>query len=281
MPSQGGLVFLRETVGRLPISEQRIAEFVLKNPQKVAAMNITELADASGGSAAGVVRLCKRVGVTGFADLKLRVALDVSREKEQTRPSAISSGQSVEQIARFVLANQRRTIDDIQSMLDTDALSDAASAILAARRIDIYGLGASGIVAHDFYQKLLRIGLVCSHEADSHLQITSACGLSKKDVAFAISYSGETREIIAAATHARRSGARIICLTRFGDSSITRLSHIRLFVPSTEPLLREAAMGSRIAQLTVIDILFSTMCARGREGFLRQLKRTREALRRT
>jgi DNA-binding MurR/RpiR family transcriptional regulator len=274
----GGLIFLREVLNDLPGGERCIAEYILANPQQLARMNILQLAQKSGASAAGVVRLCKRLNIDGFAELKLRVTLDASQEPENPRAFHLAAGLSIEEIARSVVSNGQKTLGDMLKMLNITALEEAVEKILAAKRIDIYGIGASGIVALDFFQKLQRIGMACTYTPDSHLQITSACGLTEKDVGFAVSYSGATRVIVQVVMEAKKSGAFIITLTRFGRNPLTDLADVALYVPSAEPLVREAAMASRLAQLSVVDILFSTIASRNCEGVLKQLARTSAAV---
>ncbi len=56
-------------------------------------------------------------------------------------------------------------------------------ALVAARRVDVYGVGASGFVALDFQQKLHRIGRVAFAWPDPHMALTSAALLDPGDVA--------------------------------------------------------------------------------------------------
>ena len=65
-----------------------------------------------------------------------------------------------------------------------------------ARRIDIYGIGASGFVCQDLHQKLHRIGLFASAWPDPHAALTSAALLTDEDVAVAISHTGTTVDTV-------------------------------------------------------------------------------------
>ncbi|MNE88905.1 putative HTH-type transcriptional regulator YbbH [compost metagenome] len=91
------------------------------------------------------------------------------------------------------------------------------------------------------------------------MQITAASTLGKGDVALAISYSGETPETIDALRCAKDSGATTISLTQYGSNQLASLSDIALFSSSLEEGMRRGDMASRIAQLHVIDILFTGM----------------------
>jgi DNA-binding MurR/RpiR family transcriptional regulator len=277
MKLQGGLVLLRESYEALPETEKKVARYILDNPLAVIESNINQVAAKAGSSVSAIVRLCKRIGMNGFRELKLSLTLDATHR--QADQLARQGGSLEEGLAHSLVRNHITALEDVLKVLDIAALRKAVAAIARARRLDIYGEGASAIVAMDFFQKLLRIGFPCCHSPDSHLQIISACGLSKEDAAFAISYSGETRSVLKAVREAKKSGAAVIGLTRFGRNALAELSDVVLFVPSSEPLIREAAMSSRITQLVMIDILFSILICREKENLLQQLARTMKAVR--
>ncbi|MQY76555.1 MAG: hypothetical protein GH155_02905 [Spirochaeta sp.] len=157
MTLQGGLILLEEIVEDLPSAEKRAAQFILKNPYRVVLLNITQLAQESGSSIAGVVRLCKRLGMHGFKELKLRVTWEISKNPEEKKFLSIEPGHSIGNIARSVVHNSEKVLDSVLKMLDVSSLDQAAKAILKAERVDIYGVGASGIVAADLYQKLFSL----------------------------------------------------------------------------------------------------------------------------
>ncbi len=278
MKLQGGLILLKEILEDLPFAEKKVALYVLNNPMKVVELNITQIAKACGSNVAGVVRLSKRLGMKGFRELKLRVTCDVSQHNETKRFLHIEPGFTIEEISHSIVHNSKEVLDNILKILDIDSIEAAAGRLLSSKRIDIYGVGASGIVAQDLFQKLLRIGMICSYNPDTHLQLTSACGLGDSDTAIAISYSGETNAVIMAVREAKKSNAFTVSITRFGINRLAEICDINLFVPSTEPLFREGAMASRIAQLVVVDILFSVIASRGSNKVPEYLTRTMNAL---
>ena len=59
------------------------------------------------------------------------------------------------------------------------------------------------------------------------------------------------------------------------------MGDINLYCVSTETLLRSGAMSSRIAQLTVIDTLYASVCSRMFDKVKSHLDRTRAITQRT
>ena len=83
-------------------------------------------------------------------------------------------------------------------------------------------MGTSYITALDAYNKFMRITPKVEVAGDSHMQAMSACMMTERDVAVAISYSGSTKDTIDAAKAAKGRGAKVISLTRFVKSPLTQ-----------------------------------------------------------
>lgn len=98
---------------------------------------------------------------------------------------------------------------------------------------------------------------MCHAYTDGHSQLTAATLLEKNDVAIFISNSGNTADILDALDIAKKNGACIIAITKYTKSPLAENAHIVLSISTPEITIRSGAMGSRIAMLTVIDILFA------------------------
>lgn len=260
-------------------SERKVADYVISEPKKTLHLNVAELSRQSGASQASVVRFCKRLGLGSYADFKLRLARDVFQENdERFMPDLdLESGAGAEEAIENVVAMTERGLALLGSTLDPRAVETAAGRVLAASMTALFGVGASGIVAYDFLQKLLRIGLPASFSMDSDLQVTMASSLRQTDVAFVVSYSGENLAMIEVARQARERGACVISLTMDGKTSLSSLADIRLAVPSSERIYRKAAVTSRINQLTVIDILYTIIVSRNLDLSIAAIERTMRA----
>ncbi|MER5829140.1 SIS domain-containing protein, partial [Streptomyces mirabilis] len=158
-------------------------------------------------------------------------------------------------------------------------LGAAVTALAAARRIDIYGVGASGLVAQDLAQKLLRIGLIAHPHSDPHLAVTNAVQLRAKDVAIAITHSGSTGDVIEPLRVAFERGATTVAITGRPDGPVTQYAdHILTTSTARESELRPAAMSSRTSQLLVVDCLFVGVAQRTYETAAPALSASYEAL---
>ncbi|HWP68393.1 MAG TPA: MurR/RpiR family transcriptional regulator, partial [Rectinemataceae bacterium] len=141
----------------------------------------------------------------------------------------------------------------------------------------LFGIGASGIVAADFHQKLLRIGIPATYTFDSHAQITAACSLKPAHVAFIVSYSGETDAMIEVARQAKSRRAFVVTMTMEGANRLRGYADVALIIPASERVYRRGAETSRLSQLTVVDILFRLIVSSDLESAIEALERSMEA----
>lgn len=255
------LVSMRALLPNLRVSERRIAEHFLSDPEGAAELAIAELAERSETSTTSVIRLCKRLGYKGFKDLRNDILREVTRESVQTPgatglPSDIDRLDSLEDIVAKVALAETLSISDTTKVLDITSLGRAADAVSAATRVDIFGVGASSFVGEDLQQKLARIGRTALRWPDAHAAWTAATTLRPGYVAVAVSHSGTTVDTLSFLELAHDAGATTIAITNHTSSPLAEAADIVLTTAARETGFRSGALGSRIAQLMVIDCLF-------------------------
>ncbi|MDL2228648.1 MurR/RpiR family transcriptional regulator [Treponema sp. OttesenSCG-928-L16] len=259
------LLYLLEKLEKSKIStEKKLAAYILENPSRVIGMSIAELARSAGTSAAAIVRLCKKLEVKGYQELRIAIAREVYTKRYNPHRDHQTSlnydgGSSVVDIVSNILEVVSDAVKNIDKLINRNSIEMAVKKIRGSRSVLIAGAGASGIVGRDFHLKLSRLGYLSKFDDDMELQAISACTLTEQDVVVAISYSGATKSIIRTITEAKKNNAYIIALTRFKDTPVAKLADTVLYVPDTESLYREGASISRLCQLIIIDIIYSSL----------------------
>ncbi|MFA5851698.1 MAG: MurR/RpiR family transcriptional regulator [Spirochaetales bacterium] len=276
---EGVLEGIQARLSLFPEAERKVARCVLLEPKKALHSNVRELAARSGVSQAAVIRFCKRIGLESYGDFKLKLAQDVFSDLDQKfmLDLDLESMTSPEKVIQSVIRLSQRGLSSLGALLDPKILEAASEAIPGASMTVLFGVGASSIVANDFLHKLLRIGLPTSFAHDTDLQVTAAASIKPTDVAFIVSYSGETAIMIEAAKQAKGRGAKLISLTMDSANTIRSMASINLLVPSSERIYRQAAVTSRINQLTVIDILYSIIVSKNLDTSIEAIERTMRA----
>jgi DNA-binding MurR/RpiR family transcriptional regulator len=277
------LVRIRAAVPSLRPSEARIAKLFLADPAGAAGLSIAQVAERCETSTTSVVRFCKRIGYDSYRDLRIDLTREATRESigvdsRLVDTKDIDRGDRLDDVVAKIALNETLSIADTATNLDLDALQRAVDVLVGARRIDVFGVGASSVVRLDLQQKLTRIGLTTLGWDDAHSAWTSASVLDSDCVAIAISHSGATKDTLSYVELARKTGARTIVITNFADSPVAIAADIVLTTAARENAFRSGALGSRIAQLMVVDCLFTGVAQASYDRSMAALAQTYSAI---
>ncbi|MGI9093628.1 MAG: MurR/RpiR family transcriptional regulator [Mycobacteriales bacterium] len=274
------LSHIRSLLPSLPPAERRVATVATDDPARVAALTISELAGECSTSETTVVRFCRAVGLRGYPDLRIALAsaAAMSGGLGPIFGAEIAADDSLDDVVKKVGFADARAVEETIEQLDVASLRAVVDAVVAARRIEVYGVGASALIALDLQQKLHRIGRVVFAWPDPHTALTSAALLTRHDVAIGISHTGETIDTASALSQAKERGAVTVAVTNYPRSSIARLAQHVLTTATRETTFRSGAMTSRIAALTLVDCLFVAVAQRDYAATVDALDRTREVM---
>lgn len=256
---------IRSLIPELTRSEAAVAEYIAASPDEVINLSVSALADACSVSEPTVVRACRNLGFSGYQSLKIALIQNASMPI-QLEGEEVTAKDGMASAIRKVFAAASDAIALTASNLDVSSMEKAAEALLKAKRIYIFGVGGSAAVAADVQHKFLRLGLDVQALSDVNLQTITATFAAKRDVVFAISHSGSSKAVVDNARLAKRNGATVISLSSMGKSPLTELADICLYTAAKETRYRIVAISSRIAELTIIDTLYSYLSYRTRHA---------------
>ena len=237
-------------------SEQRVCDYIIAHPEKVIYLSVSELAAASGVSDATVIRASQKIGSSSYQDLKISLAQDIVTPLQAVNEE-ISEADSPNTVLEKVFPGTLHTLNFTYNTLSADDITQASEMLLHAKRIVICGLGNSSAIAADLQHKLMRLGLNASAYSDNHLQIIGVSSIGSDDVLFAISHSGSSKDIVRAAKIAKGNGAFVISLTSLGNNPLSEFANLALYTASNETQYRAVALSSRIAQMAIVDAIYT------------------------
>jgi DNA-binding MurR/RpiR family transcriptional regulator len=271
------LLTIRGLLPSLNEQEQKVGQYVLDYPEEVIYLAVSDLAQRAAASDTTVFRFCKKMGTDGYQDFKIRLA----QELASARPAAYTSvqvGDTLAEATRKVIAADVKALEDTLRVLDLAALDRAADALLATRRVDIYGSGGGVVVALELQYKLMRVGVRAVPHTDAEMQIISATLLTSADLAVGISHSGESQDVLHALQTAKEAGAQTIAITNHPASPIAELADVSLCTAAQEALAHGYPLGARVAQVGLIDILYTCLALKRQAEVERSQARIAEAL---
>lgn len=261
---------------KLRKSEQKVADYVLSQPDEVIHMRIVDLASEANVSEPTVVRFCRALNYDGFQDFKLTLAQGLASNANFEQFS-LNSKDTVAEFQQKIFDSMIGNMIQIRDQLEADAVENAITALASANRVEFYGFGASAPVCNDAQHKFFRLKISAAAYDDPHMQTISAVTLSEGDVVVAISQTGRTKDLLHTVKLVRDAGASVISLCPSG-TPLAELATIPIHIDVEEDKDLSTLMSSRVLHLVVIDILAVGVAMRLGPGLLDHLKTIKRSL---
>ncbi|ETS30916.1 transcriptional regulator HexR [Photorhabdus temperata] len=268
---------VQNSIEYLSKSEKKVAQIILASPQTAIHSSIATLAKMAEVSEPTVNRFCRRLDTKGFPDFKLHLAQSLANGTPYVNRN-VEESDTVSAYTNKIFESAMATLDTVKNNLDIAAVNRAVDLLTQARKISFFGLGASAAVAHDAMNKFFRFNIPVIYFDDIVMQRMSCINSAEGDVVVLISHTGRTKSLVEAAQLARENDAAVIAITSH-NSPLAREATLAILLDAPEDTDIYMPMVSRIAQLTVIDVLATGFTLRRGAKFRDNLKRVKEALR--
>ncbi len=233
-------------------ANRTLADYMLRNPIRVAAWSIEDLARETGISPATISRFARATGYRGYAELRAALAetlQSVLHPVEKLRDlveRGSAGGASPPEAVTAVVANVQGAAESLAQA----PLTELARDIIAARSVYVMGFGLSAHLAG-----LLSLGLqpFCPQLVNvvefggTEVAAGRLMNVGQGDILIAISFPRYARDAMQLAAYARDRGATIVALT---DSSSSPLAHIAartIFAPAAHPVLSSSLTAATLA----------------------------------
>lgn len=265
---------------QLTASEKKTADYVMAHQREAQFMSISELAEASSVAEATVSRFSRRLGYKGFNAFKLALANSAARMRTDANPLSgeVLDDDSLTDVCRKLYAADVSAMTQTLELIKPDDIKAAADLLEKAGKVLCMGQGGSMIIASEAAHLFSTASGKFFAVGDSHMQVIAATTMSADDVILFFSYSGATKDMIETLQLARARGAKSILITRFPKSPGAALADVVLQCGANESPLQLGSVAARIAQMYLMDVLFSELCRRDLDNIRQSRSRIAEAL---
>lgn len=256
------LLQIKSTYNQFTKAEKKVADYVLENTDQVLYMSITDLADACQVGDTSVYRFCRTMNLQGYQEFKMQLSLSLAAQ--DVTAGTFASSEPME-LAERIMKSNIQAIQDTYMMLDRDSVNAVVMMMEDARRVYFFGIGDSLLSAEEGRNKFLRITGKVACISDPHLQSMAASIATEEDLIIIISYSGATKDNIYVAKAAKKSGAKIACITHYRKSPLTAYADAVLLCGAKESPMDGGSMAAKIGQMYLIDLLYQEYYHRNKE----------------
>ena len=258
-------------------SERKVAEVILASPNTVIHASIAALAKQANISEPTVNRFCRRLDTKGYPDFKLHLAQSLANGTPYVNRH-VDEDDTADEYTAKIFESTMASLELARKSLNTNSINRAVDLLTQANKISFFGLGASAVVAHDAQNKFFRFNVPVVYFDDILMQRMSAINSQQGDVVILISHTGRTKSLVEVAALAKENDATVIGITSDG-SPLAKECNLVLSVDVAEDTDLYMPMSSRIAQLTLVDILATGFTLRRGAKFRDNLKKVKDSLR--
>ncbi|EIC95586.1 transcriptional regulator, RpiR family / SIS domain multi-domain protein [Lachnoanaerobaculum saburreum F0468] len=271
---------IKEEYRKFTKSEKKVADYFIENYKDAINESIQSIAATTDTSPATVIRFVKALKFDGLQQLKLAIAADMDSQKPDITDEIIHPKDGLCEIVEKNKRNLVKSIEKLYALMDMDLIEKSIDAIDLAKKVYLFGVGASGIVCYDINYKLSRIGKDVVFNNDIHLQLVNLNFITKEDACVCVSYSGNTKETVLVAEIAKKAGAKTVGICCYGKNELSKICDITLRVPHDERELRLGAISSRNTTLTLLDTIYLAITHRHYPEVLHDIEATRDLIKR-
>ncbi|HIU77202.1 MAG TPA: MurR/RpiR family transcriptional regulator [Candidatus Pelethocola excrementipullorum] len=243
---------IREHYDQIFSAERKVADFVLKNPQKTVDSNVSELARQSGVSDATVVRMCHHIGYTGY--YQFRIALSRDLGKRQVGAVLLTdSANAVENVfleyAQAMLAIGRR--------IDANVMANCVNLIKTCKQAHIMAVGNTSPLAQYMGFRLGRLGVKCTYNVAAEYFLNHVNLADTGDIIIAISQSGISKQVVQGMELGKEKALKMIAITAVAQSPVAELADYVLLSAGKEEPFSYYKGYAHLNETAVIDALLS------------------------
>ncbi len=209
--------------------ERRLTETLLAAPGEAAFLSVQELSQRAGADAAAAVRLARKLGYSGYRQLKsslqaglLNASEAHSRLEKRVRPMRDDG------VLADLVANEISSLGRLRDQVSEARIADTAATLRDARHVVVYGQGHATALAdlmtrrlnrHGYRAAAIREGQWSAPEAVAHMTADDVL------VVFALYRMPDTVSLLLA--HAANVGARSVLITdQVGLSPVAPPTHM-------------------------------------------------------
>ena len=191
---------------------------------------------------------------------------------------AFDKGDSHERVIRKVFSSGMQTLRDTLEMIDMDEIAAVSDLLAKAKRIFVFGIGTSAVIAQDAQYRLSQLGIWATACTDILLMNVTAANMGTGDVVLAISHSGRTKAVVDAARDAKEAGAVTIAITSFSDSVLSKICNHAITVASDEQNYPVEAVSARVAHICILDAITMVIATEDFDSFADHIKARNKVL---
>lgn len=243
-------------------NERILANYILKHPEDVLKMTSKDLGKVCFVSTATVYRLCDKLGLSGFSDLKIKItsSLDDYRKSNENFnfDFPVNQFQTHYEIIQKIKEDYEQTLNLTANLFSLDQLRLIASAMKKAQIIDVYTSAGNINFALNFQFQMQEIGKQVNVPIDEYQQRLIAASSDENHLAIIITFGGRgiLSDILPRILHKVKTP--IVLISSYDYTFKDLDPDYQLYISPYENHYKKiSSFSTRLSILYILDVLYT------------------------
>ena len=248
---------------RFSITEQSVIDYALAHPEEISGLSARQLGERAFTSSAAVIRLCQKLGLSGYAEFRVRFASEVVRDlaEGRTLDKSITNKDTIRSIMDKVARIEADALEETRSGVDPAIIMRTTFLLEHAEHIDFYAQDNNIMLAQFASYCFMHAQKYSTVHTMTNIQYLQSLSTPATHVAFIISRTGENRQLIEMARNLRKQKNSIILLTSVEKSTLTGLADEVINVASADNFNELGSVVFLVGAKYILEVLFGTLMA--------------------
>lgn len=203
-------------------SEKCIADYILEHKNQVQQLTAKELAKNTLTSKSSIVRLCKKLGISGYQELKKHIFAEIVTAGKETKDSIflIDNKSSYSEYLQSLDFMYQFVIDKMNSQLNHNVIKRIMNRLNKMERIDFYSSGLGHSIGEATAHKYSALGIESMAYSSINEAFWATNKNNQKTAAFVISLSGKNPSVIHIAKSLKHYGIYVIGIVGYSSKEM-------------------------------------------------------------
>lgn len=250
-----------ETYNHYSHNEQLLVDYILQNPQEVIEMNSKTLCQKCFVSTSTLYRLCEKLGLSGFSDLKVKISNSLhSYQKDGEQfdfDFPVKEYQTHHEIIDKIKEDYEKTLVSTKNLFDLEQIRLSIQAMKKAKYIDIYTSAGNIYFAQNFKFQMQEIGRTIHVPVDDYMQKLTAATSDDSHLAIVISFEGRGVSVNSLLKILKKVKTPILLISASHIKTIVEPDY-QLYISAYENHYKKiSSFSTRLSILYILDVIYT------------------------
>ncbi|WP_294581834.1 MurR/RpiR family transcriptional regulator [uncultured Thomasclavelia sp.] len=246
----------------LTTNEQTLVDYMKNNPERFVNMSADEISAACFVSIPTIYRLCKKLDISGLAQLKVLVSTSIRDYLQENNGIdynyPFTQNETQYQITVKMKELYEQTLNASNNLIDLEQLRLIASALKKAQYIDVYTSAGNIYFAENFKFQMAEIGRFVNVPLEQYQLSLTAASSDSKHIAIVISFEGRGQNVEQVFRLLKKNKTPIILISSTSNKTMINQSDYNLYLnPNENHYDKISSFSTRLSLLYLLDCIYT------------------------